>query len=66
MYEKLKTKLAANKIRQREIARVLGITEHSLCSKLNGKTPFYLREAKKLRDVFFPTETIEALFELQK
>ncbi len=45
-----------------DVAKALGITRDTLRYKLEGKRPFTIDEAYKVRDIFFPNMTIEKLF----
>lgn len=52
MYDKLKGLMKENHITQTELAEVLNITVSTLNFKLNGKSDFTIKEAKKISQLF--------------
>lgn len=61
-YSVLIGEIAKAHINYTEVAKALGISRDTLRYKLGGKRPFSIDEAYKIRDLFFPTKTIEELF----
>ena len=43
-YKKLKGILREKEITYRNLAEILGVTEASVCQKINGKSDFYISE----------------------
>lgn len=62
MYNNLKAEMARRSIKGKDIAKALGMREAKLSSRLTGKTEFSFKEAKAIRDVFFPYEEMDYLF----
>jgi hypothetical protein len=62
----LRAEMARVNITGRDIAKVLNIAESSAYNKLNGSTEFTLREIVVIRNAYFPTMTIDELFESDK
>ena len=50
--DEIKKKMADKKIKQKEAARMLGISESRISELLNGKRAINLNIAKRLRDYF--------------
>ena len=63
MYKNLKAEMARNSVRGKDIARALGTREATISSRLTGKTEFSYKEAKRIKDTFFPNVELEYLFE---
>lgn len=47
----LKERMREIGITQKEVARMLGVAQPTLCLKIKGLRPFYLTEAEKLADI---------------
>ena len=62
MYPNLEAEMARNKITQLAIADCLRITPTTLSMKLNGKAKLLLPECIKIKNVFFPSCSIDYLF----
>lgn len=54
--------MAKSKVTKEDIAKLLGIHWNSVANKINGSSSFYVAEAVKIRDAFFPDWKIEELF----
>ena len=63
MYKNLKAEMARNSVRGKDIAKTLGTREATISSRLTGKTEFSYKEAKRIKDTFFPNVELEYLFE---
>lgn len=63
MYKNLKAEMARSSILGKDIAKALGTRQATISSRLTGKTEFSYREAKKIKDIFFPHIELEYLFE---
>ena len=63
MYENLKSEMEDKNIKRRDVAEFLGVRLATLCDKINGKYPFKLDEAFKIKYRYFPELAIEYLFE---
>lgn len=50
------------KIKQSDVAKVLGLSEHSTSKKLRGEREFTAREMFVLQNKFFPNKDIKYLF----
>ena len=48
------------------IASLLGIHRNSVANKINGRCSFYIEEAMRIRDAFFPEEKLEELFQKEE
>lgn len=48
---KLKGKMAEASLSQRKVAEMLGMSQNTLSSRINGKTPFDAEEISKLCDI---------------
>lgn len=59
---KIKAYMCLKGINQADMAKFLGIYQHTFSLKLNGKTPFTLEESKKIAD-YFETTVDEIFFE---
>lgn len=62
MYRKLIAKIYEKNIAKQDIAKSIGVNYNTILAKLNGKQPFKLDEAFKIRELYFPNETIDHLF----
>ena len=63
MYKNLKAEMAKNSVRGKDIAKALGTRQATISSRLTGKTEFSYKEAKRIKDTFFPDVELEYLFE---
>ncbi len=63
MYKNLKAEMARNSVRGKDIAKALGTRQATISSRLTGKTEFSYKEAKRIKDTFFPDVELEYLFE---
>ena len=61
MYNKLKGIMTEKQIKQEELAKILGLSVSTLNFKINGKSDFYISEAKKIAEYF--NCTMEYIFE---
>lgn len=50
-------------ITKASIAVCIRKTERTVRNKLDGKQDFTVKEARAIRDCFFPEETLDSLFE---
>lgn len=62
MFRNLKAEMVRTGITKKDIAKLLGLRYGTVIDKLNGKYPFKLDEAIKIRQVFFQSLTFEYLF----
>lgn len=62
MFTTLRAEMARYGIKYLSISESLGVTPKTLRSKISGEYPFTSVEMKKIRDEFFPSMTIDALF----
>ena len=63
MAHNLLAEMARKKIKKRDLANVLKTSEITVSRKIQGLSNFTVPEAIKIRDTFFPAETLEYLFE---
>lgn len=63
MLNNLKSALKAKGYSYRYVAKLLGISEKSVYSKLNGQTEFVLCEIVKIKTFLLPEYNFEYLFE---
>lgn len=63
MYKNLKAEMARNSVLGKDIAKPLGTRQATISSRLTGKTDFYYKEAKTIKDTFFPDVELEYLLE---
>lgn len=61
MTHKLIVLIILNKIKKKEIAEALGISQKAVYNKMSGRTDFTVTEIIKLRDTFFPDKTLDYL-----
>lgn len=62
MYRNLLAEMARRGISKKDLALFLEMRYPTVVDKTNGKSRFYLDEAFKIRDRFFPDCKIEYLF----
>ena len=65
MYKNLEEEMIKNNITQKQIAEFLHVRAATVCDKINGRFPFKLNEAFKIQTKFFPTLSIEYLFDIK-
>ena len=58
----IKQELIKRNISQKIVSEILGVHVNTVCSKVNGDTPFTIEEAFKLKDVFFYDVDFRYLF----
>ena len=61
-YLTLKGEMAKRDVTIEAISQVLGIHRNSVANKVRGESNFYIDEATKIRDTFFPNMELEELF----
>ena len=61
-YVNLRAEMARGKIGIGQMAKALHISRDTMARKLAGRSPLHLDEAFRMRDQFFPSCSIEALF----
>lgn len=59
---KLKGKMTEQKCSQSKLAQLLGISVHSVNSKLNGKTEFTIAEMENIADILSLKDPIDIFF----
>lgn len=64
MEDRLKQYMKSKRIKQYEIAQVLGITQRSVSKKMRGSSDFKLGEARKIAKAWKmePTEIVNVFF----
>lgn len=62
MYSRLIIEMKKRKVTQKAISEALGIFDHTLRDKMNGKFDFKLSEAVTIRDKFFRDLPLDTLF----
>ena len=65
MFRNLEAELTRMNLKKHELAVLVGISQGTLSAKLNGRFPFTLDEARKIRQVLSLEFTIDYLFETQ-
>ncbi|MBQ8965884.1 XRE family transcriptional regulator [Ruminococcus sp.] len=63
MYRNLEAELARAGIKRTKLAELLNVTASTISEKLNKSGRFTLKEAFLIRDTFFPSLTLDYLFE---
>jgi len=63
MLRNLRAEMAREGITIKDLSVYLGVRYATVCDKINGRNKFYLEEAFKIRKKFFPSCTVEYLFE---
>lgn len=66
MFPNLLAEMKKNRIKKTDLSNFLGVRYATILDKLNGKSPFMLTEALKIKGRFFPDKTIEYLFKTDK
>lgn len=61
-YSNLEAEMARKGLLKKDIATTLGVRVATAYDKMNGKYPFTLDEAFKIKRTHFPEESIEYLF----
>jgi len=62
VYPNLEAEMARKGLKRKDLADVLNVRTATIYDKLNGKYPFTLNEAMKIRDNLFPDLTVDYLF----
>lgn len=62
MFVNLIIEMKKKKVSQMDLAKLLGISQNSVCQKINGESDFKSEEMFAIRDTFFPNLTLEYLF----
>lgn len=65
MFPNIRAEMARQKITSRELAKKLGMSTSTMSTKLNGKYPFTLDEAKEIKTALKTKLTVEELFEVE-
>lgn len=63
MFKNLKAEFVRDGLTLEVVAKELGITVSTLSLKMNGKYPFTLNEAKKIKNILKADIPLEILFE---
>ena len=63
-FKNLAAEMARNNIKMGDIARVIEKDEKTARNKTHGVSEFTLPEAVKIRDTFFPSCSLEYLYEV--
>lgn len=63
MLRNMKAEMIRNHITTEMVMKVIGRSDKTTRSKINGKSPLHLNEAIKIRDTLFPGMDIEYLFD---
>lgn len=63
MYKNLVAEMAREGITKKDIAKFLDQRYPTVVDKTNGKASFRLDEAMRIKREFFPTKSVEYLFE---
>lgn len=61
-FDKLKGKMAEQRVSQERLSKELGITAQSLNAKLNGRSQFTLAEVVKITDVLSIRDPMDIFF----
>lgn len=61
-FDKLKGKMAEQRVSQERLSKELGITVQSLNAKLNGRSQFTLAEVVKITDVLSIRDPVDIFF----
>lgn len=62
MYNNLRAEMARKYVLSKDIAKALEMREATISSRLTGKTEFSFKEAKAIKDIFFPYAELDYLF----
>lgn len=63
MYSNLKAEMARNRLVNKDIAKILNVTEKTAREKINGTRTWKIDEAFLVRDTAFPDLSVEYLFQ---
>lgn len=58
----LRAEMARIGIKQKDVAKLLGVSELTVSKKMNGKSSFTIDEAFLIKETFFPNFTVDYLF----
>ncbi|MCF2555577.1 helix-turn-helix domain-containing protein [Faecalicatena contorta] len=61
-FDKLKGKMAEQRVSQEKLSKELGITVQSLNAKLNGRSQFTLAEVVKITDILSIRDPVDIFF----
>ena len=62
-YLNLKGEMAKRNVTIEEIAQLLQIHRNSVANKIKGESAFYIEEATRIREAFFPDADLSELFQ---
>jgi plasmid maintenance system antidote protein VapI len=63
MYKILQGEMVKSGVTRKDIQRIIGVSANTVWRIFNDASrPFTLTEAKKIRDEFFPSQSIDELF----
>lgn len=57
----LYAEMKKNQVTQVQIAQTLGLSKQTVCAKMTGKQAFTIDEVIKIRDNYFPDQSIDYL-----
>ena len=63
MLRNMKAEMIRNHVTAKMVMEVIGKSDKTTRSKINGKSPLHFNEAIKIRDTLFPGMDIEYLFD---
>ena len=63
MYRNLEAELKRNEITREQLAQLLGVTVSTMSEKLTKPNRLKVQEARIIRKTFFPSLTLDYLFE---
>lgn len=66
MYRELLGALAKQSMTKRDLASAINVSEKTIYSKINGKIDFTFSEAKRIRDLIAPNESLDILFNTEQ
>jgi len=66
LYKNLLAEMARKSVNKKDLAEFLNMRYPTIVDKTNGKSRFYLDEAFKIRNKFFPECDVLYLFEVDK
>jgi DNA-binding XRE family transcriptional regulator len=62
MYANLYKEMKLRKVTQTEVSKMLGLSNQTICDKINGGAEFKSTEMFSIKEHFFPDLTLEYLF----
>ncbi|GED68985.1 hypothetical protein BRE01_26870 [Brevibacillus reuszeri] len=66
MFPNIRAEMARNRLTASAMAEKLELNERTLGNKLSGKTEFTWSEVNRIRSIFFPSCSLDYLFEQEK